>query len=100
MTQKEKLEKEISELKEKCEKFRNKIFFTNDGKKKDHFNANEWLDIQQNRTKYLIHKIELLSVNPKTEYSNPYLRFIIEFEDSSSELTEVDLPEYIREVDE
>ena len=93
MTQKEILENQIKELKAKCDYIREGLFRTAEGKKKKCFNANEWFDIHQNRTRYLIHKIELISVEPKREDKKPCLRFIIEFEDGSSDFTDVDLPE-------
>lgn len=93
MTVKEKLEKEITELKQKCEVVRKGLFFTEDGKKKSYLNADEWVDVWRNRTVYLINDIKLISVDPKSEYSEPCLRFIIAFEDDNSEYIDVYLPE-------
>ena len=93
MTVKEKLEKEIAELKQKCELIRKGLFLTENGTRKSYLNADEWVDIWRNRTAYLINDIRLLSVEPKSEYFKPCLRFIIAFEDDNSEYIDVYLPE-------
>lgn len=93
MTQKEKLEKDIKELQQKCEAARNEIFA--DGVRK--WNADKWLDVWYRQGELMIHDIRLLSVEPKREYSEPCLRFIIKFEDEQTEFIDVDLPETVEE---
>ena len=83
MTQKDRLVKEMAELDEKCRSFENKIFYEGN-KEKRSLTSDEWLDIWTHRSKYLINRIELMSVEPKSEYAESCLRFIVEFENGDT----------------
>jgi hypothetical protein len=93
MTQKERLEQDIKELQQKCKAARNEIIA--DGVR--NWNADKWLDVWYRKGELMIHDIRLLSVEPKREYIEPCLRFIIEFEDGQTEFINVNLPETVEE---
>lgn len=77
MTMMDKLETEITDLKEKCEAQREQIEKNFNGTYK------EVLDLNLNRTKYLIYDIRLL------RFFKDSIDFIIEFEDGQTQFLHI-----------
>lgn len=77
MTMMDKLETEITDLKEKCEAQREQIEKNFNGTYK------EVLDLNLNRTKYLIYDIRLLG------FFKDSIDFIIEFEDGQTQFLHI-----------